>query len=163
MGNDLHADEEEEKPATLWGGASRGGAEPGVAPRKGGAGPARTHRLRGFDEHFAPPELELVTVHVDGLQQVEDTLFLISSPRRPGGFGQNGIPVRIIGERRIRCRLDCPPKASGAAGVLVIHSPLLTGLGMDLDNCQSVLGPGCPVWSCLLPPFLSDRFHVNAW
>lgn len=53
-----------------------------------------THRLRGFDEHFAPPQLELVAVHVDGLQQVEDALLFISSPHRPGGFGQNGIPVR---------------------------------------------------------------------
>lgn len=59
---------------------------------------ADTHGLWGFDEHFTPPELELVAVHVDRLQQVEDTLFLISSPHRPGSFGQNGIPVR--GEER---------------------------------------------------------------
>lgn len=45
-----------------------------------GRGQPHTHRLGGFDEHFAPPKLELVAVHVDRLQQVEDTLFLISSP-----------------------------------------------------------------------------------
>lgn len=71
--------DEKRKPAVLW------------------EGSARTHRLGCFDEHFAPPELELVAVHVDGLQQVEDTLLLVSSPRGPGGFGQDGIPVRIIG------------------------------------------------------------------
>lgn len=87
----------------------------GEAPRER-AGQPCTHRLRGFDEHFAPPKLELVAVHVDGLQQVEDTLFLVPSPRGPGGFGQNGIPVRTTGERRIRLTLDYPPEAPGAVG-----------------------------------------------
>lgn len=42
--------DEKRRPAVLW------------------EGSARTHRLRRFDEHFAPPELELVAVHIDGLQ-----------------------------------------------------------------------------------------------
>lgn len=58
-----------------------------------------THRLGGFDEHFTPPQLELVAVHVDRLQQVQDALLLVSLPRRPGGFGQNGIPVGTLGRR----------------------------------------------------------------
>jgi hypothetical protein len=64
-----------------------------------------THRLGGFDEDFVLSQLKLVTVHVDGLQQVEDALFLVSSPHRPGGFGQNGIPARTSGER-ISLRMD---------------------------------------------------------
>lgn len=63
--------------------------------RRGAA--AGTYRLWGFDEYFALPELELVTVHVDRLQQMENALFLISSPHRPSGFGQNGIPMRVGG------------------------------------------------------------------
>lgn len=98
---------ERKKAAMLWGGGQRSCCrERDGTEGSEGRGQPHTHRLGGFDEHFAPPQLELVTVHVDRLQQVEDTLFLISFPRRPGGFGQNGISVRTIGERRIRLRLD---------------------------------------------------------
>lgn len=135
------------------------GADRGCGER---GGPEETHRLGGFDEHFALPELELVTVHVDGLQQVEDTLFLVPSPRRPGGFGQNGVPVRTMRERKIRLSLDHPPKALGAARVLAIPSPPFQGSGMDLNNCKNPLGPDCPFQSCLLTPSLSDHFHAKA-
>lgn len=82
--------------------------KPGKGWSRAGGGPARgkrvesqpsTHRLGGFDEHFTPPQLELVAVHVDRLQQVQDALLLISLPRGPGGFGQNGIPVGTLGRR----------------------------------------------------------------
>lgn len=161
MGNDLHWDwEQTETFSEAWMESwekegshvvGRGPAEllqwEGWHWGSEGRGQPHTHRLGGFDEHFAPPQLELVTVHVDRLQQVEDTLFLISFPRRPGGFGQNGISVRTIGERRIRLRLDWPTEAPGAAGMLAIHSPLFKGLGMTLDTCKSLLDLQCPFHS----------------
>lgn len=50
------------------------------------------YRLRCFDEELGAPELELILVHVDRPQEMKDPLFLISSPRWPGLFGQDGIP-----------------------------------------------------------------------
>lgn len=123
------------------------GADRGCGER---GGPEETHRLGGFDEHFALPELELVTVHVDGLQQVEDTLFLVPSPRRPGGFGQNGVPVRTMRERKIRLSLDHPRKAIGAARVLAIPSPPLPGLRDGPRQPQKSTGSGLPTSE--LPP-----------
>lgn len=71
--------DEKTNPARLCVGGASGGAT-GWHCGNEGRGQPHTHRLGGFDEHFAPPELELVNVHVDRLQQVEDTLFLVSSP-----------------------------------------------------------------------------------
>lgn len=65
---------------------------------RGGAA-AGTHRLWGFDEHFTLPQLELVIVHVDRLQQMQNPLLLISSPHRPSGFGQDGVPMGARGQR----------------------------------------------------------------
>lgn len=53
----------------------------------------RTYRLGRFDENLGSSELELVLVHVDGPQQVKDPLFFIPSPRGPGLFRQDGVPV----------------------------------------------------------------------
>lgn len=138
--------------------------EVGVAQRRRGEGRPCTHRLRRFDEHFAPPKLELVTVHVDGLQQVEDTLFLISFPRGPGGFGQNGIPGRTIRERRVRVTLDHPSRAPSATGVLVRYSPPSTGSGMAFDDHRNPLGLGCPFRGCLLlRPYLTISMLTPCW
>lgn len=51
-----------------------------------------TYRLGGFNEDLGPSELELILVHVDRAQEMKDPLFFISSPRRPGLFGQDGVP-----------------------------------------------------------------------
>lgn len=61
----------------------------------GGGGGLRgvlTHRLGRFDENLGPSQLELVLVHVDGAQQVEDALFFVPSPGGPGLPSQDGVP-----------------------------------------------------------------------
>ena len=123
-----------------------------------GRGQPRTHRLGGLDEHFAPPELELITVHVDRLQQVEDTLLLVSSPRRPGFFGQDGIPVRTVGERRIRLS---DWTATQRRLVLLGPGNPFTSVQWLRDwsrQLRSPLGPGC----LLLPPCLTV-FMSSLW
>lgn len=56
-----------------------------------------THRLWCFDENFRFPKLVLVRVHVYGVKQVQNPLFLIPFPGRPGCFGQDSIPLRRKG------------------------------------------------------------------
>lgn len=51
-----------------------------------------TYRLGGFNEDLAASKLELILVHVDRLQEMKDALFLISSPRWPRLFGEDGVP-----------------------------------------------------------------------
>lgn len=43
-----------------------------------------SYRLWRFDEHFGLAQLELVLVHVHRVEEVEDSLPLLSPPTRPG-------------------------------------------------------------------------------
>lgn len=52
-----------------------------------------SYRLWSFDEHFCPAQLELVLVHVDRIEKVQDSLTLLTPPTRPGLFCQDGIPA----------------------------------------------------------------------
>lgn len=52
-----------------------------------------SYRLRSFDEDLGCPQLELVLIHVDGAQQVQDALALLAPPLGPGLSGQDGVPA----------------------------------------------------------------------
>lgn len=52
-----------------------------------------SYRLWSFDEDFGLAQLELVLVHVDGVEEVQDSLTLITPPTRPGLLCQDGIPA----------------------------------------------------------------------
>lgn len=60
----------------------------------------QTYRLRSFNEDLGASELELILVHVDRPQEVKDALFLVSSPRWPRLFGQDGVPEDQTVEQR---------------------------------------------------------------
>jgi len=52
-----------------------------------------SYRLRSFDEDFGLAQLELVLVHVDGVEEVQDSLALLLGPAWPGLLRQDGIPA----------------------------------------------------------------------
>lgn len=52
-----------------------------------------SYRLWRFDEDFGLAQLELVLVHVDRVQEVQDSLSLFAPPLRPGVLCQDGIPA----------------------------------------------------------------------
>ena len=54
----------------------------------------QTHRLRGLDEDLGAPHLVLVLVHVDRVQQMENPLLLLATPRGPRLFGEDRIPEK---------------------------------------------------------------------
>lgn len=51
-----------------------------------------TYRLWSFDEDLAPSQLELVLVHVDRAEQVQNPLTFVARPPGPRLPGQNGVP-----------------------------------------------------------------------
>ncbi|KAL0601223.1 hypothetical protein AAY473_027416 [Plecturocebus cupreus] len=69
--------------------------------------------------------LELVAIHVDRLQQVQDALLLVSLPRGPGGFGQNGIPVGTTGRRGSDSGGTAPLFYTGKAARALLQGVLL--------------------------------------
>lgn len=50
------------------------------------------YRLWSFDKDFGLAQLELVLVHVDRVEEVQDSLALLPPPGRPRLLGQNGVP-----------------------------------------------------------------------
>lgn len=52
-----------------------------------------SYRLWSFDEDLGLAQLELVLVHVDRVEKVQDSLTLLTPPTRPGLFCQDGIPA----------------------------------------------------------------------
>lgn len=52
-----------------------------------------SYRLWSFDEDFALAQLELVLVHVDRVEEVQDSLALLTPPAGPGVLGEDGIPA----------------------------------------------------------------------
>ena len=60
-----------------------------------------SYRLRGLDEHLALAQLELVLVHVDRAEEVQDPLPLVSAPAGPRLLGEDGVPA---GNRPISTR-----------------------------------------------------------
>lgn len=52
-----------------------------------------SYRLWSFDEDFGLSQLELVLVHVDGAEEVEDSLTLLAPPARPRLLGEDGVPA----------------------------------------------------------------------
>lgn len=61
-----------------------------------------THGLWCFDEDLCSAKLVLVRIHVDRLEQVQNSLPLLPLPGRPGLGGQDGIPsgrdmARLVG------------------------------------------------------------------
>lgn len=51
-----------------------------------------SYRLWSFDKDFGFAQLELVLVHVDRAEEVQDSLALLPPPGRPSLRGQNGVP-----------------------------------------------------------------------
>lgn len=51
------------------------------------------YRLWSFDEDFGFAQLELVLVHMDGVEEVQDPLTLFTPPIRPCLLCQDGVPA----------------------------------------------------------------------
>lgn len=63
----------------------------------------QTYRLRCFNEDLGASKLKLILVHIDRPQEMKDSLFLVTSPRWPGLFGQDGVPEDQKGSRDKSC------------------------------------------------------------
>lgn len=64
----------------------------------------KSHRLWGFHEHFASPQLPLVRIHVNGFHEMLNPSPYISLPFWPCLRCENGVTLKKLGKRSSICK-----------------------------------------------------------